>query len=209
MQAFQTHTCRLELGQWALTTVTNEQFNLTCTIRRVPDNIAYRVHTLRKRCAAASSIVPAVIWEEQPFAVVIQKVIGNTAYKRAFIFRQPDVRSGRKKCSYISPCREINDSPLQAVRRHLHILSRYEANFTHLFILLAVNSGFSPEEQVRIFYNSSTNLQPNLECCSQKYKTTHISTTLHPFQSHDMAAQRRQSSLWERISYVSVSVQTE
>lgn len=29
MQAFQTHTCRLELDQWALTTVTNEQFNLT------------------------------------------------------------------------------------------------------------------------------------------------------------------------------------
>lgn len=29
MQAFQTHTCQLELGQWALTTVTNEQFNLT------------------------------------------------------------------------------------------------------------------------------------------------------------------------------------
>ena len=145
----------------------------------------------------------------ETFAVVIQKVIGNAAYKRAFILRQPDVRSGRKKCSYISLCREINDSPPQAVRRHLHILSRYEANFTHLFILLAVNSGFSPDEQVRIFYNSSTNLQPNLECCPQKYKTTHISTTLHPFQSHDMAAQRRQSSLWERISYVSVSVQTE
>lgn len=123
----------------------------------------------------------------------------------------PSARRSKRseKCSYISLCREINDSPPQAVRRHLHILSRYEANFTHLFILLAVNSGFSPDEQVRIFYNSSTNLQPNLECCPQKYKTTHISTTLHPFQSHDMAAQRRQSSLWERISYVSVSVQTE
>lgn len=135
MQTLQTHTHRLELGQWALTAVPNEQFDFGRTIRRAPYDVAYRVHTLRKRRAAASSVIPAVVREKPPFAVVVHEVVGNAAYKRtSFILRQPDARSGWKKCSHISLRRESSNSPPQVVRRYLHILSHYKTNFAHLFI---------------------------------------------------------------------------